>query len=195
MSFGKWYDEQKAGEAGEGGGSSLFGNLGIEMNLNSDQLLPLYEGMQPVNFQNIRAGMEAQMPKKVLGMGYQQRFKVNTVQWDLLFLCVFVHSCSRTTSDTVSLTLFLVSCITGLYGPIAPLSSLFRPRIWSRNAHDHYAPTKVCHFVHDGIPHVHGKFCHFEGTQGTHPRHVRGRSHVLHDNLCRQYAGDAVLYV
>ena len=74
MSFGKWYEEQKASEEGGDGANSWFG--GLDVGLNSDQLLPLYENMQPVNFQNIRASMEAQMPKKILGMGYQQRFKV-----------------------------------------------------------------------------------------------------------------------
>ena len=78
MSFGKWYDEQKAGE--EGGDGGWFGNMGNmvgDVGLNSDQLLPLYEGIQAPNFQNIKASMEAQMPKKILGMGYQQRFKVS----------------------------------------------------------------------------------------------------------------------
>ena len=70
MSFGRWYEEQQAGEGGASG-SSWFGDF------NSDQLLPLYEGMQPVNFQSIRSSMEAQMPQKIMGMGYQQRFKVS----------------------------------------------------------------------------------------------------------------------
>jgi Got1/Sft2-like family len=73
MSFGKWYDEQKASEGGDGSSNSWFGDL-----TSGEQLLPLYEGMQPISFQNIRETMEAQMPKKIMGMNYQQRFKVFT---------------------------------------------------------------------------------------------------------------------
>ena len=87
MSFGKWYEEQKAGEEGGDGGNNWFG--GLDVGLNSDQLLPLYEGMQPINFQNIRASMEAQMPKKILGMGYQQRFKVSNLSVDFEFITIF----------------------------------------------------------------------------------------------------------
>lgn len=76
MSFGQWYDQQRQGEGTEGG-NSWFSGL-QDVSLSTDQLLPLYEGMQPVSFQNIRESMEAQMPKKILGMGYQQRFKVHT---------------------------------------------------------------------------------------------------------------------
>lgn len=72
MSFGKWYDEQKQAEEGGGSPGSWFSDT-----FNSDQLLPLYEGMQPMNLQSIRESMEAQMPKKIMGMGYQQRLKVS----------------------------------------------------------------------------------------------------------------------
>ena len=82
--FGNW--NANSGDSG-GGASDFFGGAlsGLQgglndMGLNSDQLLPLYQGMeglQPVSFQSIREGMEAQMPKKIMGMGYQQRFKVN----------------------------------------------------------------------------------------------------------------------
>lgn len=67
-SFGQWYDEQKAGESGESG-SSWFG---------AEQMLPLFdtESMQNFSFANMKSAMEAQMPKKIMGMGYQQRFQV-----------------------------------------------------------------------------------------------------------------------
>ena len=74
MSFGRWHEEQQAAAEGGGGASSSswFGDL----TMSSEQLLPLYEGMQPINLQSIRSSMEAQMPQKIMGMGYQQRFKV-----------------------------------------------------------------------------------------------------------------------
>jgi hypothetical protein len=69
-SFGQWYEEQKVAEDGDTSGSdSWFG---------SEQVLPLFntEGMQSFSFDGMKQSMEAQMPKKILGMGYQQRFKV-----------------------------------------------------------------------------------------------------------------------
>jgi len=77
-SFGKWYDERKAEESGEnnlqGGGSSSGNWFGGD----SDQLLPLFntESLQSLSWSNMKASMEAQMPKKIMGMGYQERFQV-----------------------------------------------------------------------------------------------------------------------
>lgn len=70
-SFGQWYDEQKAGEGGDSG-SSWFG---------ADQMLPLFdtESMQNFSFANMKSAMESQMPKKIMGMGYQQRFQVGII--------------------------------------------------------------------------------------------------------------------
>ena len=71
MSFGKWYEEQKVSEGGGASSNSWFGDL-----TSGEQFLPLYEGMQPISFQSLRETMEAQMPKKIMGMNYQQRFQV-----------------------------------------------------------------------------------------------------------------------
>jgi outer membrane protease len=71
-SFGKWYEDQKAQEAGDDAdGGSWFSS--------SSEGLPLFntpEGMQNFSFDSMKQSMEAQMPKKIMGMGYQQRFKV-----------------------------------------------------------------------------------------------------------------------
>lgn len=42
-------------------------------------MLPLFnsESMQSLSWGNMKASMEAQMPKKIMGMGYQQRFQVS----------------------------------------------------------------------------------------------------------------------
>lgn len=64
--FGQWYEEQKAQEndAGlqEGGG---------------DQLLPLWGDTSQYSFTSLKSSMEAQMPQQILGMNYQQRFRVS----------------------------------------------------------------------------------------------------------------------
>jgi hypothetical protein len=77
-SFGSWYDQQRAAENGEDAAatsSSIFSSFGMD----SEQILPLFnsESLQGFSFENMKASMEAQMPKKILGMGYQQRFKVS----------------------------------------------------------------------------------------------------------------------
>ena len=82
-SFGSWYDQQRAAENGEAGdaaaasGSSMFSSFGMD----SEQVLPLFnsESLQGFSFESMKQSMEAQMPKKILGMGYQQRFKVSAI--------------------------------------------------------------------------------------------------------------------
>lgn len=71
--FGKWYEEKKNEENGDSDGASW-----LPAAMNADQLLPLFnaENLQPINFGAMKQAMENQMPKKILGMGYQQRFKV-----------------------------------------------------------------------------------------------------------------------
>lgn len=69
--FGQWYDEKRAEEEGTANNSSFFG-------LDSSSTLPLFdnETMQNLSWSNMKASMEAQMPKQIMGMGYQQRFQV-----------------------------------------------------------------------------------------------------------------------
>jgi hypothetical protein len=73
--FGQWYEEQKASESGnsEAASSSWFGG--------TDTLLPLVgDPSQMVDFSSMRASMESAMPQKVMGMNYQQRFRVSTTK-------------------------------------------------------------------------------------------------------------------
>lgn len=73
MSFGRWYEEKKNEENGdtdtEGGSGSWF---------DTENLLPMFntENLQPISWSSMKATMENQMPRTILGMGYQQRFKV-----------------------------------------------------------------------------------------------------------------------
>jgi hypothetical protein len=86
-SFGSWYEQQqRASENGDhttttatdGNSSLFFSSFGID----SEQVLPLFnsENMPGFSFESMKQSMEAQMPKKILGMGYQQRFKVSQVE-------------------------------------------------------------------------------------------------------------------
>ena len=75
--FGQWYEEKKQEDGPEGGGggvSSWFGNFQAP----DMEGLPLFntESMQNFSFANMKQAMEAQMPKKIMGMNYQQRFQV-----------------------------------------------------------------------------------------------------------------------
>ena len=65
--FGQWYEQTNGGTTEAG--SSWF---------DTESLLPMYstEGMPSFSWDSMKASMEAQMPKKIMGMGYQQRFKV-----------------------------------------------------------------------------------------------------------------------
>jgi Got1/Sft2-like family len=72
-SFGSWYEQQQAAENGDAAPSSSSW-----FSLDTEQMLPLFnsESLQGFSFESMKQSMEAQMPKKILGMGYQQRFKV-----------------------------------------------------------------------------------------------------------------------
>jgi len=74
-SFGKWYNDQKAAtensdqdlESGERIMTLPLFNTSISMSIPSTT---------EINFSSIKSNLEAQMPQQVLGMNYQQRFKV-----------------------------------------------------------------------------------------------------------------------
>jgi len=71
-SFGSWYEDQKAAENGDASSNSSW------FSIDTEQALPLFnsESLQGFSIDSMKTSMEAQMPKKILGMGYQQRFKV-----------------------------------------------------------------------------------------------------------------------
>ena len=75
--FGKWYEDQQAEANGTStSGSSWLSSMeeGIPLNFES---IDLQANLQGLSFESMKQSMEAQMPKKILGMGYQQRFKVS----------------------------------------------------------------------------------------------------------------------
>ena len=74
--FGKWYEEKKNEENGDTSASSSW--------FGTDQL-PLFntDNLQPMSWSSMKSSMESQMPKKIMGMSYQQRFKV---RWLLAYL-------------------------------------------------------------------------------------------------------------
>uniref|UniRef100_A0A7S1YEU8 Vesicle transport protein n=1 Tax=Grammatophora oceanica TaxID=210454 RepID=A0A7S1YEU8_9STRA len=66
--FGQWYEEQKAAENGDDSASSSWSE-GLPL-FNSENAAKM------MDFSSIRASMEAQMPKKLWGMDYAQRFRM-----------------------------------------------------------------------------------------------------------------------
>ena len=81
-SFGSWYDEKRDSENGDAGSSSNSSSWFSSMGIDSEQVLPLFnsENLQGFSLDSMKQSMESQMPKKIMGMGYQQRFKVSIVQ-------------------------------------------------------------------------------------------------------------------
>jgi hypothetical protein len=88
-SFGSWYEQQQRAE--NGGGEVESTTSSSWFSIDSEQVLPLFnsDSLQGFSFESMRQSMEAQMPKKVLGMGYQQRFKVSMIG------CFFVLCAKR----------------------------------------------------------------------------------------------------
>lgn len=73
MSFGKWHEEQKAKESGvdTAAAPSWFSV--------STESLPLFDnvGTDMPTFSGMKASLESQLPQKIMGMNYQQRFQVS----------------------------------------------------------------------------------------------------------------------
>ena len=78
-SFGQWYEQQRAAEGGGSSNSSWFSTEEVLPMFSTESLQGYTEGLQSFSIDSMRQTMEAQMPKKILGMGYQQRFKVSSV--------------------------------------------------------------------------------------------------------------------
>jgi hypothetical protein len=78
-SFGQWYEDKQAGQSGATSSSSSWLP-------SSDDVLPLFNvgtdslSIPNISWDSMKSNMEAQMPQKVMGMGYQQRFKVRLEQ-------------------------------------------------------------------------------------------------------------------
>mmetsp|Transcript_2154 Transcript_2154/g.5713 ORF Transcript_2154/g.5713 Transcript_2154/m.5713 type:complete len:237 (+) Transcript_2154:223-933(+) len=78
--FGDW--QYKDGDQGESGASSsIFGSILGGGDGSDAQTLPLFGGSgiampENMSWGSITESLQAQMPQKVLGMNYQQRFKV-----------------------------------------------------------------------------------------------------------------------
>jgi hypothetical protein len=73
--FGQWYEEKKAEENGDSQRSSSW--------FNTDEVLPLFT-TETISWSGMKESMESQMPKKIMGMGYQQRFKVRQfINWSV----------------------------------------------------------------------------------------------------------------
>jgi len=189
-SFGKWYAEQQAEENGEGGSSSWF---------DIEQGLPLFstEGMPGFSFESMRESMEASMPRKILGMGYQQRFQVRSCSYFLMkcrdsFVGEEFGNAKRTPMILISHSIFL--SFPGLLRSSFSIYTVFCIGILCRLA-DHRAETaKVCSLLYMRFLDIYGLVWNSQGTGGTFEIDVYSGSNVLHHYLFWKYASDLVSY-
>lgn len=70
--FGQWYEEKKAEENGPNTTTTTSSSWGF----GGEEGLPLFS-TDSMSWSGMKESMESQMPKKIMGMGYQQRFKVS----------------------------------------------------------------------------------------------------------------------
>lgn len=81
MSFGQWYEEQQQdGTGSSSSGISSFSSLFISDDGDGESL-PLFtnaDGTSMLSLSSVRSSLESQLPSKVMGMSYQQRFKMFT---------------------------------------------------------------------------------------------------------------------
>lgn len=150
-SFGKWYEDQQASQNGEGAaaGSSWF---------DTEQGLPLFstEGMPGFSLESMRESMEASMPRKILGMGYQQRFQVRRGRGGV------VHHLHDWIDDSLlqsaDLTLRLPLClfVLGLLRLSISLGPLLCPSLLCWFASNRVQAAKVRSLVYVWVVNVHG---------------------------------------
>lgn len=69
MSFGKWYEDQKNGTTSSDEEQSV-------LPLFTSTMMNSLPSSPDLNWNSIKSNLEAQMPQTILGMNYQQRFKV-----------------------------------------------------------------------------------------------------------------------
>jgi hypothetical protein len=122
--FGAWYEEQKAQENGAS-----------EASAGGDQMLPLWGDTSQYSFSSFRSSMEAQLPQQILGMNYQQRFRVfcallfvSALFFALAFTVGLPMLAIRPQKFALSFTfgsLLFMSSFAILKGPMAHLQSLF----------------------------------------------------------------------
>jgi hypothetical protein len=82
-SFGRWYEEKKNEEGGDSGASSWF---------DTESLMPMLNAgnFEAISWSSMKQTMENQMPKQILGMSYQQRFKVRPCEFAALTFCLML---------------------------------------------------------------------------------------------------------
>jgi hypothetical protein len=123
--FGQWYEEKKAEENGDSQRSSSW--------FNSDEVLPLFT-TESISWSGMKESMESQMPKKIMGMGYQQRFKVR----QLIAASAMLHMVpmrSHTSHTHDSHFLLSPSLATGLLRPPLSIRPLFCTGLFRGPAH------------------------------------------------------------
>ena len=147
-SFGQWYDDRRAEESGESSGSNWFPS-------GADQMLPLFdsESMQSLSWSNMKASMEAQMPKKIMGMGYQQRFQASRfiVCWAVCCISCF-NRLQNVSIDESS----------GILRPSFSFCSFLRSRLLCRVAYDCSSSAEIRLVVYHGIFNIYDVFWHSE---------------------------------
>jgi hypothetical protein len=187
-SFGQWYDDRRAEESGESSGSSWFPS-------GADQMLPLFdsESMQSLSWSNMKASMEAQMPKKVMGMGYQQRFQASRFIRPSLLSCIcWAVGCISCFNRLQNLSIDESS---GILRPSFPFCSFLRSRFLCRAAYDCSSSTEIRLVVYHGVFNIYDVFWHSERASRTPQEYVSVRPNLLYNNLLWFHVDDFVLHI
>jgi hypothetical protein len=131
--------------------------------------------------------MEAQMPKQIMGMGYQQRFQVRRI---------FAKICRQERLDVLLHShLSIFSRSLGILRIAFCFSAFLPSGLHNRSLNDSSASTQVCTFFHNGIVDLYGFVRYLERTDGTPAEHVSNGSNLLHLYLSSFHVYDALLHI
>ena len=163
--FGNWTPQQEGGDLESGGGaetSSFFGGV---------PALP--EGMPDMSWSSFKSSLESQMPQRVMGMNYQERFKVRILHRCSFCLRPGPENVSSNSSQILNALALLLLVRTfslpfnspaDVLRPINTVSAVLCACLCRGFANDIHPTTEVCLILYLWQSNIHGIIRYPQGT-------------------------------
>ena len=161
--------------------------------IDMESALPLFN-TENFSLTNMKQAMEASMPKKIMGMNYQQRFQVFgglLLISALFFVLAFAVGLPMIAMRPQKFALSFVRRYIHNADDIVVVVNTATMAPFSHSMFSHLSPSHTDLWVLD----LYGKLWHSQRPYGTPPGHVRPRSTALYRNLPRFHVHDSLLYL
>ena len=163
MSFGQWYEQQQQQQQqqnnneNESASSSFsFANVfNISNNEGNEAEGDEEMGSLLPNLSSMKQTLEQQLPNKILGMNYQQRFQVCTVLYIIHVVCL-LHLCSCFI-HIIHIHTYIHT--TGILCNDITIHTILLLSIYNRCANVNNPTSKICDILFNWIIDIYVKFC------------------------------------